>query len=96
MTAYRAPLTPSDRKLLLCINMKARLPPAERQRAERLVHLGLVNETPLGFSLTAAGKEECRKEIRRGLTETTRPVAKGPVKEGAGSSPGFVSWLFET
>ena len=65
MTVYRAPLTQADKKLVLYINMKAKLPPDERLRAQRLVHFGLVSETPSGFSLTEAGKDECRKELRR-------------------------------
>lgn len=54
---------------LLCrVALRSQTSPSDRKLADRLIHLGLVDETPAGYSLTAEGRARYAQEMqRRGL-----------------------------
>lgn len=69
MPNHNAPLSALEVTALIQIRLQAQLDPKHRAAVRRLIHLGLIEEKPAGFFVTAAGDARCRIEGgQRGLT----------------------------
>lgn len=64
MTPLR-PLSALEATALMQIRISAKLDPKHRLAINRLVHFGLVNETPAGWHVTREGEQYCRREAGR-------------------------------
>lgn len=74
MKHLHAPLSPREATTLMQIRLRARLEPHHRVAANRLIHLGLVDETAQGLYVTPPGQERCALEARRrGLLDDRSP-----------------------
>jgi hypothetical protein len=68
MRALDTPLSEREVTALIQIRLRARLEPKHRGTANRLIHLGLVDENAQGFHVTPVGERRCMEEARqRGL-----------------------------
>ena len=57
---------------LMQIRLSAKLEHKHRLAANRLIHFGLVDETPHGWRVTPVGEKYCLREaVRRGLLEAS-------------------------
>ena len=80
------PLSQFESTALLQVRFRAKLEPQHRAAMPRLIHLGLINETPAGFSLTEIGEKRLLEEARkRGLAAGDGP--RGAAARGPSSSP---------
>jgi len=67
MQALRS-LSALEATALMQIRMSAKLEQKHRLAANRLIHFGLVDETPNGWRVTPVGERYCEREAtRRGL-----------------------------
>ena len=70
MRALVTPLSEREVTALIQIRLQARLDPKHRGTANRLIHLGLVDETAQGLHVTPVGERRCVAEARqRGLVQ---------------------------
>ena len=82
MKALVAPLSVLETTTLMQVRLQASLEPRLRVTTRRLIHLGLVEETPRGFHVTALGDERCRREARRfGLAAATTATARADIAQ---------------
>ena len=81
MRGLSAPLSAVEITALMQIRLQARLDPKHRRVLHRMLHLGLIAETPQGFAVTAVGASRCAREARnRGLDH---PAPQDLAGEGA-------------
>ena len=73
--SQRTPLSGREITALMQIRLQAKLDPQHRSTIARLLHLGLIEERPAGFFVTAAGNERCAAEAKgRGLAQPPAPT----------------------
>lgn len=69
MRSPKALLSAQEARMLLQIKLQAAFDPKQRGLIDRLIHFGLVEETPRGVRLSSTGETRCREEATRlGLT----------------------------